>query len=65
MRLMEKEDNTVVRRIKEVDDLALVECSTCHGEKTLGKKREKCPVCCGTGDRVIHQTKYYTVRQKK
>jgi DnaJ-class molecular chaperone len=55
-----------VRRVKDVDDLALVECLSCAG---TGKNRDRdsrdratCPYCHGTGDRVIHRAKYYEVR---
>jgi DnaJ-class molecular chaperone len=46
-------------RVKEVDDLELLECPTCMGAGKL--KGVKCPGCHGTGDRVIHKTKYYYV----
>lgn len=45
-----------MKKIKEVDDLALIECERCHKGK-IGK--DVCPYCLGDGLKVIHQEKYY------
>lgn len=54
-----------LRRIREVDDLHLVECQLCGGKGNLGRDRNRCPRCNGTGDRVIHRVKYSVVPIRK
>jgi DnaJ-class molecular chaperone len=42
--------------IREIDDLELVECQDCRGDKS---QRRACRTCNGTGDRVVHREKFY------
>jgi DnaJ-class molecular chaperone len=48
------------KRIKDIDDLDLIPCLSCSSRG--GHRVATCPECPGTGDLVIHRTKYYTVQ---
>jgi hypothetical protein len=53
------------RSVREIDDLALVECSTCFGKGRTYHGRQvilPCADCHGTGDHVVHKVKYYLER---
>jgi transposase len=56
--------------IREVDDLELIECGTCHGQGTInrpasvaatGDRFRECPECFGDGMKVVHRVKWYEV----
>lgn len=52
-------------RVREIDDLHLIECGMCHGCGTVGTRKARCPACRGTGDRVIRRIKFYYVQPKR
>ena len=51
----------MVHRIKEVDDLAIVECGVCHN---MLPAKKSCFQCHGSGDVVMHTTRYYELSTK-
>ena len=48
------------RMTREVDDLALIECGTCHGARG-----GRCPECKGDGLKVVSRIKFYESNYKR
>lgn len=56
----------VIFKIKDVDDLELIQCSCVRLYSKVGGKltaNPHCIACKGTGELVIHKTKYFERRR--